>query len=131
MGINLPISKTLGLPIEMASAGRVPSEFNGKLFEGPQGLFIIAAAIATSALELATLDNVEGLTPTGYVAGDLGWDPLSLLESNGSADEMRLREIKHGRLAMLAITGFAVQEFLYGKPVVEQTPFFFQPSWPF
>ena len=36
-------------------------------------------------------------------------------------------ESKHGRLAMLAVTGFAVQEFVYGKPVVEQTPQFFHP----
>ena len=27
---------------------------------------------------------------------------------------LRLSEIKNGRLAMLAITGFAVQEFFYG-----------------
>ena len=37
----------------------------------------------------------------------------------------RANELFNGRLAMLAITGFAVQEFLWAKPVVEQTPFFF------
>jgi len=26
---------------------------------------------------------------------------------------------------MLAITGFAIQEFVYGTPVVDQTPIFF------
>tara|TARA_B100000513_G_scaffold99268_1_gene42340 strand:- start:1531 stop:1896 length:366 start_codon:yes stop_codon:yes gene_type:complete len=40
---------------------------------------------------------------------------------------LQLSEIKHGRTAMLAVTGFAVQEFFYGKPVVEQTPNFFKP----
>jgi len=30
---------------------------------------------------------------------------------------------------MLAVTGFAVQEFLYGTPVVEQTPQFFHPAF--
>jgi hypothetical protein len=39
--------------------------------------------------------------------------------------DMELCEIKHGRLAMLAITGYAVQEFVTGIPVVQQTPFFF------
>ena len=38
---------------------------------------------------------------------------------------MQLAELKNGRLAMMAITGMAVQETLWGKPVVEQTPFFF------
>ncbi len=34
--------------------------------------------LATAYLELNTLDNVEGLTPSGYVPGDLGFDPLNL-----------------------------------------------------
>lgn len=42
---------------------------------------------------------------------------------------MELAEIKHGRAAMLAITGFAFQEFFTGIPVVDQTPFFFTPFW--
>lgn len=39
--------------------------------------------------------------------------------------DMELAEIKHGRLAMLAITAYAAQEFISGIPVVQQTPFFF------
>ena len=39
--------------------------------------------------------------------------------------ELRANELFNGRLAMLAITGFAVQEFVWGKPVIEQTPLFF------
>merc|ERR1719199_1248113 len=39
--------------------------------------------------------------------------------------EMETAEIKNGRLAMLAITGFAIQEAIYGTPVVDQTPLFF------
>ena len=39
--------------------------------------------------------------------------------------EMETAEIKNGRLAMLAITGYAFQEALWGTPVVDQTPIFF------
>jgi len=84
-----------------------------------------------------------------YVPGDCGFDPLNLYGFFGSqpgamdaiyaqADpnfalqlaetarrEMETAEIKNGRLAMLAITGFAIQEFVYGTPVVDQTPIFF------
>lgn len=76
---------------------------------------------------------------------------------NGALRTLQTAEVKHGRAAMMAITGFAVQvspppllsssvssallsapltsphltsrvqEFVYGTPVVQQTPFFFLP----
>jgi len=39
--------------------------------------------------------------------------------------DMETAEIKNGRLAMLAITGMALQELISGMAVVDQTPFFF------
>jgi len=123
-----PLSKLFGLPNQLASGGRAPSLFNGHLFEGPQGAFVLLVALAISYLEANTLDNVEGLTPTGYVPGDLGFDPLKLGEKR---PDMHLAEIKHGRVAMLAVAGFSVQEAIWRTPVVEQTPQFFHPTLPF
>jgi len=40
-------------------------------------------------------------------------------------EALKLAELKNGRAAMMAITGFAVQEFFWGKPVTELTPIFF------
>ena len=48
-----------------------------------------------------------------YTPGDLGFDPLNIYRSVGSAEkqrELELKELNNGRLAMLAITGYAVQE---------------------
>ena len=48
-----------------------------------------------------------------YTPGDLGFDPLNISRSVGSAEkqrELELKELNNGRLAMLAITGYAVQE---------------------
>ena len=51
--------------------------------------------------------------------------PIDGLPNAKDMDAMKLAEIKNGRLAMMAITGMAVQEFVYGTPVIAQTPFFF------
>ena len=40
---------------------------------------------------------------------------------------MQLAEIKHGRLAMLAVAAFAVQEYVTHLGVIDETPFFFFP----
>jgi Chlorophyll A-B binding protein len=40
---------------------------------------------------------------------------------------MQLAEIKHGRLAMIAIAGFAIQEYATQIGVVDETPLFFFP----
>jgi len=55
----------------------------------------------------------------------MGFDPLAMSAKVEGKMDVRASEIYNGRLAMLAITGMAVQEFLWRTPVVEQTPFFF------
>jgi TRAP-type C4-dicarboxylate transport system substrate-binding protein len=40
---------------------------------------------------------------------------------------MKLAEIKHGRLAMIAVSGFGLQEYVSKLAVVDETPFFFYP----
>ena len=52
---------------------------------------------------------------------------LGFASGIGAMRTLQTAEVKHGRAAMMGITGFAVQEFFWGTPVVEQTPFFFLP----
>jgi light-harvesting complex II chlorophyll a/b binding protein 4 len=96
--------------------GRAPSLFNGHLLD--YFPFLLVAGGGLVALEMMTKDTVKD--------GDYGFDPLGF-SNNGGMETLKLAEIKHGRAAMMGITGFAVQEFAYGTPVVEQTPFFFLP----
>lgn len=119
--------------------GRAPSLFNGHLLDFAPALLVLLAPIAY--LEFQNKDRLP--------EGDYGFDPLGLageqrplgafpfdafLAKKTPIDgvryakdmpAMKLAEIKNGRLAMMAITGMAVQEFVWGTPVVQQTPFFF------
>ena len=101
--------------------------------------------MAIAAIELASIDVPYG----DGEPGDYGFDPLGIAGEQRpygafpfdsflgkttpldgvryakDMDALKLAEIKNGRLAMMAITGMAVQEFVWGSPVVQQTPFFF------
>ena len=63
-----------------------------------------------------------------YILGDCGFDPLGLFpEKKEDQFAMQTKEIKNGRVAMMAILGFVVQEALYNTPVTAETPLFFKP----
>jgi hypothetical protein len=81
-------------------------------------LYWVGILAIASAIELKALNSDE---PNF-------WDPLGLFpESSGGKKRMELAEVQNGRLAMMAIVGFAVQEFVTKIGVVNQTPIFFHP----
>lgn len=106
--------------------GRAPVLTNGLGAYTPFMLLVFGVA---GFFELQSVDDVYQtyLSPPTkkYVPGDFGFDPLGL-EDKVPFDQ-RSNEIYNGRLAMLAITGFAVQEALWGRPVIDQpiSGFFF------
>lgn len=63
-----------------------------------------------------------------YIPGDLGFDPLSLYTGKPEVTkrDLELKEVNNGRLAMLAITWYAVEEFLTKSSVINDTPFLFK-----
>merc|ERR1712238_87146 len=66
----------------------------------------------------------------GYVAGDFSFDPFGLMPKDEEGRKrMQTAEIKNGRLAMIAITAFAAQEFVTHIAIVDQAPIFFKPIW--
>jgi light-harvesting complex II chlorophyll a/b binding protein 4 len=112
--------------LHSATNGRAPSLFNGHLLDYWPALFVIFGGL--SFLEFTTKDS--------YIDGNFGFDPLGIASGEGPAkglpfpnagnmEALKLAELKNGRAAMMAITGFAVAEFVWGKPVTELTPIFF------
>lgn len=65
---------------------------------------------------LSWLSVSQMLQGSGRAPGDFGLDPLSLLKdkSEDEVSRMKLRELKNGRLAMLAFSGACTQACLTG-----------------
>jgi hypothetical protein len=63
-----------------------------------------------------------------YFPGNLGFDPLNMFPRDKEGKEkVELAEIKHGRIAMLGVLGYVVEEYKTRLAVVDETPFLFQP----
>jgi len=133
------IADFLGLDSILADGDKAPSILNGGLSN--QWIYgaAVGALIIGGLLEAGALGRPDKDKP-----GDYGFDPLNLYSFRSSfgldriteklsAEEkisrakydMEYCEIRHGRLAMLGITGMCLQELVSGMPVVQQTPFFF------
>lgn len=114
--IGWPVSELLDKPLAqmfhldplLGSGDRVPSILNGGLDKvNPlYWVFVVAFASTVEVLQL-NRDDVNI------------WDPLGFYPDNvNEQDQLKKAEIDNGRLAMLAITGFAVQEFFTNQAVM-------------
>ena len=120
------IANAFDLAPLLASNDRVPSILNDGLSHAHFPAFWIATIALAAALEItesvAENDSCK-LDPTDY-----GFDPLNLGgKTDGQKRFMQEAEVFNGRLGMLAIVGFAAQEFVLKSAVVDQIPIFFKP----
>ncbi|CAN6173869.1 unnamed protein product [Urochloa humidicola] len=95
---------------------------------GGQGVIVIAIcqALLMVGPEYARYCGIEALEPLGiYLPGDINYpggalfDPLGLSKDPVAFEELKVKEIKNGRLAMVAWLGFYIQAAVTGKGPVQ------------
>ncbi|KAK8563367.1 hypothetical protein V6N13_007684 [Hibiscus sabdariffa] len=95
---------------------------------GGQGVIVIAICqgLLMVGPEYARYCGIEALEPLGiYLPGDINYpggvlfDPLKLSSDPAAFEELKVKEIKNGRLAMVAWLGFYVQAAFTGKGPVQ------------
>ena len=85
------------------------------------GQMVATCALIEGASSKGRWDLWFGERPGGVVAGDYGFDPLKLLpKDKAAADKMRLKELKNGRLAMIAVLGELMAQKVSGMGTYEQ-----------
>lgn len=123
------VDEDLGLNLMPALDGsdRVPSLLNGGM-DGISPWYWGACLGLAAAVDLKGIQKARYSDDEDAIPGDYGFDPLGFFPKDKEGRErMQLAEMKHGRLSMLAVTGFAFQEFVSKVGVVDETPMFFQP----
>eukprot|EP00268_Persea_americana_P002297 TRINITY_DN10684_c0_g1_i1.p1 TRINITY_DN10684_c0_g1~~TRINITY_DN10684_c0_g1_i1.p1 ORF type:complete len:330 (+),score=56.42 TRINITY_DN10684_c0_g1_i1:84-1073(+) len=95
---------------------------------GSQGVIVIAIcqALLMVGPEYARYCGIEALEPLGiYLPGDINYpggllfDPLGLSKNPVAFEELKVKEIKNGRLAMVAWLGFYIQAAVTGKGPIQ------------
>jgi hypothetical protein len=119
------IAGVLGMNPVVDGADRVPSLLNGGLGK-VSPVYWVACLAGAAAIDLYGI-KVASQKP-GYTPGDYGLDFFGLYPKDEEGQKwFQTAELKNGRLAMIAITAFAVQEFVSNVGVIDETPLFFKP----
>lgn len=124
--LDRKIATLIGAAPIVDASDRAPSILNGGLGK-ISPLYWVACLLAAGTIDYSGILRSKGNDPN-YFPGNLGFDPLGLYPKDKAGQElMQLAELKNGRLGMIAITAFAVQEFVSRLGVVDETPIFFKP----
>jgi hypothetical protein len=120
------IASALNMSPLLDANDRVPSVLNGGLGKVSPLYWIAVIGLAGAIDVLGTMKSKDG--SKDYFPGNFDFDPLGVYPKDDEGKLwMQTAEIKNGRLAMIAVFGFAIQEFISKVGVVDETPFFFFP----
>ncbi|KAJ1626490.1 chloroplast light-harvesting complex protein precursor Lhcz1 [Pavlovales sp. CCMP2436] len=127
--VNPVLARALREPDFLSElGGKSPSVLNGGLGLGPIPFVIAAFAVLIAGVDIYSL-KLKGEVGENWLPGDFGFDPLNILggASLEAKRDMQEKEINNGRLAMVAITAFVIEEFVTKTSIVALNPLFFKP----
>ena len=120
------IASYFNAPSVLDDGDRVPSILNGGLEQIDPRFWGFCLGM-TAAIDMYGVSKSRRGSPD-YFPGNLGFDPLNLFPPDREGREnMKLAEIKHGRVAMLGVLGYVFEEYVTKMAVVDDTPILFQP----